>query len=118
MSDVSRMNAIDATVRSAAERLPASSATTGLRAGASQEEIRGQLQKKAVEFEAVFITQMLKPMFEGTQAEEPFGGGMAEDVWRSFEMEEYGKAIAQSGGIGLADAVYRQLLAVQERKGS
>lgn len=78
---------------------------------------RARLRQRSIDFEATFITQMLKPMFEGTQAEAPFGAGNAEDVWRSFEMEEYGKAIARRGGIGLADAVYRQLLAVQEGRG-
>ena len=92
-------------------------AAADLRHPASGDETRSRLWQKSVEFEATFITQMLKPMFDGTQAAEPFGAGLAEDVWRSFELEEYGKAVAHSGGIGLAPAIYRQLLAVQEGKG-
>lgn len=80
-------------------------------------DIRTKLRAKATEYEAMFISQMLKPMFDGTQADAPFGAGNAEDVWQSFQLEEYGKAISRAGGIGLADGIYRQLLAVQEMKG-
>ncbi|NJO67494.1 MAG: rod-binding protein [Rhodospirillales bacterium] len=91
----------------------------GLKAplGADPEETRAKLQRSAEAFESLYITQMLKPMFEGLEAAEPFGAGLAEDVWRSFELEEFGKAIGRSGGIGLADAIYRQLLEIQERSG-
>lgn len=89
----------------------------GFRRASSAEEVRAKLWQKAVEFEGAYLTQMMKPMFEGTQADAPFGAGNAEDVWRSFELEEYGKAISRSGGIGLAGPVYRQLLAVQEGRG-
>ncbi len=83
----------------------------------ASEEVRAKLREKAVDYEAVFISQMLKPMFDGLQADAPFGAGNAEDVWRSFQLEEFGKAIAHTGGIGLADGIYRQLLAVQETRG-
>ena len=35
-----------------------------------------QARKVAEDFEAVFISQMMKPMFENTIAEAPFGGGL------------------------------------------
>jgi peptidoglycan hydrolase FlgJ len=75
------------------------------------------VQKQAVEFEAVYLTQMLKPMFEDLKTAEPFGGGFGEDVWRSLQVQEFGRALAQGGGVGLADAVARQLLRVQEQRG-
>jgi Rod binding domain-containing protein len=86
--------------------------------GRSPEAERLALRKAAVDFEAVFLTEMLKPMFEGTEAEEPFGGGNSEDIWRSLQVGEFGKAIAQSGGIGLAPVVFRELLQIQEAKGA
>lgn len=73
-----------------------------------------KIKETAVEFEAQFLSQMLQPMFEGIKVEEPFGGGMAEDMWKSMLVQEYGKSIAQSGGIGLADHVQKQLLRAQE----
>lgn len=71
-------------------------------------------RKTAQDFEAVFLAQMLKPMFDGLNAEEPFGGGPGEEMWRSLQVEEYGKAIARQGGIGVAAAVMREILKTQE----
>lgn len=75
---------------------------------------RETVRKRAIEFEAVYLAQMLQPMFDDLKAEEPFGGGFGEDVWRSQQVQEYGKAIAESGGVGIADAVARQLIQAQE----
>ena len=74
-----------------------------------------KVRRAAVEFEAFFLAQALQPMFAGIGAEEPFGGGFAEDMWRSMQVEQYGKALAKSGGIGIADAVVREMLRAQER---
>lgn len=68
----------------------------------------------ARDFEAFFISQMLQPMFKSLSAEPPFGGGHAEEVWRSLMVDEYGKMMAASGRTGIADAVMRAMLAEQE----
>ena len=73
-----------------------------------------QIQRVAEEFEAVFISQMMAPMFEGLETDEMFGGGPGEDIFRSVLIEEYGKAIARAGGIGLSDAIQREILKLQE----
>ena len=73
-----------------------------------------KLRKTAQEFEAVYLSQMLKPMFEGIKASDTFGGGHAEDMYRSLMVDEYGKAIAQSGGVGIADQVLSEMLRMQE----
>ncbi len=75
-----------------------------------------QVKKAAQEFEAVFISQMLDHMFAGVGTNEIFGGGQAEDVYRSMMIDEYGKLMAKNGGIGVADQVTRQLLQNQEVK--
>jgi len=72
------------------------------------------MRKTAKEFEAMYLAQMLRPMFEGIEAEAPFGGGQAENMWKSLQIDEYGKAIADAGGIGLADAVVREMIMLQE----
>jgi len=79
-----------------------------------QAHSRTEAREIAEDFEAVFLSQMLQPMFENLSAEEPFGGGSAEDMWRSMQVEEYGKAITKAGGIGVADAVYREIIKLQE----
>jgi Rod binding domain-containing protein len=53
-------------------------------------------------------------MFSGVKSDGPFGGGPAEDIFKNLLAEEYGKTLARSGGIGIADSVYRQILSVQE----
>jgi Rod binding domain-containing protein len=67
----------------------------------------------AQEFEAMFLNSMLQQMFSGI-GEGPFSGGYAAGVWRSFLTDEYAKSFAKKGGIGIADHVYRFLLAQQE----
>jgi flagellar protein FlgJ len=66
------------------------------------------------DFEAVFLNSMFQQMFTGIQGEGPFGGDGATGVWRSFLTDEYAKSFAKSGGIGIADQVYRSLMAQQE----
>ncbi|MCK5546369.1 MAG: rod-binding protein [Rhodospirillaceae bacterium] len=72
------------------------------------------MQKTAKEFEAMYISQMMRPMFEGSEAEAPFGGGQGEKMWKSLQIDEYGKAISNAGGVGIADAVMREMIMLQE----
>ncbi len=73
-----------------------------------------QARKVAQEFEAVFLGQMLRPMFQNIEVSEPFGGSASEKMWKTMQVDEYGKAIAKAGGIGLADAVFREIIKTQE----
>jgi flagellar protein FlgJ len=68
----------------------------------------------AQDFEAVFLNSMFQHMFTGVGGEGPFGGQGATGVWRSLLTDQYAKSIAKAGGIGLADQVYRSLIAHQE----
>ena len=68
----------------------------------------------AQDFEAVFLNAMFSQMFTGVDGEGPFGGGAGAGVWRSFLTDEYAKSFSRAGGIGLADDVYRTLIAQQE----
>ena len=73
-----------------------------------------RMRETAQDFEASFIAQMLRPMFEGISTEAPFGGGEAEGTWRSFLIDEMAKQTARAGGIGLADQVMSTMLQMQE----
>ncbi|MBK1666226.1 chemotaxis protein [Rhodospirillum rubrum] len=73
-----------------------------------------EAKESAQEFESFFLGQMLQPMFSSIETEAPFGGGHAEEMWRSMMVDEYGKMIARNGGVGIADAVMRVMLANQE----
>ena len=68
----------------------------------------------AKDFEAVFLNSMFQHMFTGIDGDGPFGGSGATGVWRSLLTDQYAKSIAKAGGIGLADQVYRSLIAHQE----
>lgn len=72
--------------------------------------------KVAKDFEAMFLQQMLQPMFAGLKGSAgPFGGGHGEDAFSSMMVDEYGKIIANRGGIGVAEMVRREILKTQEQ---
>jgi Rod binding domain-containing protein len=73
------------------------------------------IQRTARDFEAVFLAEMMRPMFAEISAEAPFSGGFGEEIWRSMQVTEFGKALAARGGIGLADAVGREMLRLQDQ---
>ena len=67
-------------------------------------------------FEASFLSQMLKPMFEGLSTDGLFGGGQGEATWRSFLLDEMAKKTVAAGGIGLAGPVMNEMLKMQEAR--
>lgn len=72
-----------------------------------------RLRQTAEAFEASFLAQMLKPMFDGLSSEAPFGGGHGEETWRGFLVEAMAGQMARSGGIGLADHVMAEMIRLQ-----
>lgn len=72
------------------------------------------IDKAAQEFEAVFISQMLKGMFE-TAPENSLNGSYGEDMFNELLVEEYGKVLSEAGGVGVADHVRAELLKMQEQ---
>jgi len=73
-----------------------------------------QIDAAAQDFEAMFLTEMMRPMFEGLQPNELFGGGKAEEIFQGLMLEEYGKIMAQSGGVGIAKYVKAEMIRMQE----
>lgn len=65
-------------------------------------------------FEAVFLNTMLQNMFTGLNEGGTWGGGTGSDAWQKLLIDEYARTISKAGGIGLADSVERELLALQE----
>ncbi|GLQ07411.1 rod-binding protein [Sneathiella chinensis] len=68
----------------------------------------------AQEFEAFFLSQFLNHMSAGIETDSTFGGGESEKIFRSMLNDEYAKSMSRQGGVGIADAVYREILALQE----
>ncbi|MEZ5839604.1 MAG: rod-binding protein [Hyphomicrobiales bacterium] len=86
--------------------------------GTNASAIGGDVEKAkaaAEEFESIFLSSMLQQAFPKPTADSPFNGGQAEETWRGFMIDEYGKSIAKSGGLGLAEHIQRELLAMQEK---
>ena len=72
----------------------------------------------ANEFEQFFIAQMLEHMFAGIPTDGPFGGGNGESIFRSLLNTEYAKLMSRAGGVGIADAVHKEILRLQESETS
>jgi Rod binding domain-containing protein len=70
------------------------------------------MRRAAADFEAVFLGQMLAGLTAGLSVDGPLGGG--DDPFAAMLRDEYGKLIGRQGGIGIADAVLRQLLGTRE----
>lgn len=68
----------------------------------------------AQDFEAQFISTMFQSMFEGVGDDNPYNGGPGETMFRSVLVDQYGRQMAKSGGIGIADDIYREILKMQE----
>ncbi len=72
-----------------------------------------RIDEAAREFEAVFIAEMMKPMFEGIEVNKLFGGGKGEEIFRSMMLQEYGKEIASLDIIGIQNQVKNKLIEMQ-----
>jgi flagellar protein FlgJ len=74
---------------------------------------RQQAEEVARDFERMFIAEMLQPMFAGLETDGPFGGGSAEEAFRPMLIDHYAQSVAAGGGIGVADAVLKEILKLQ-----
>jgi Rod binding domain-containing protein len=72
--------------------------------------------RAAREFEAMALGALLQPMFDGLGHGGAFGGGPGEAMWRPMLVNELARAIVEGGGLGIADAVMRQMIAIQEQR--
>ena len=73
------------------------------------------MRQAAEDFEAVFVNTMLESMFAGLDTDGPLGGGHGEKVYRSMLNEQYAAQISKSGGVGIADQLYAEMIKFQEQ---
>jgi peptidoglycan hydrolase FlgJ len=78
----------------------------------------GKMRAQAEELEGVFLNTLMSQLFSSIETEGDFGGGFAEETWRSMQSEQYAAAMAETGGIGLADQLVSELMKLQEAKGA
>ena len=67
-----------------------------------------RLWDAAVQLEATFLSEMLKSAGLG-ETPDGFGGGEGEEQFASFLRDTQALAMAQTGGIGLAEALFEAL---------
>lgn len=74
------------------------------------------IDRKAQEFEALMLAELLKPMFDTAKAPSLFGGdGAEQSIFGAMLQEKYAEAMAERGGIGIADQVKSALIDLQAR---
>jgi len=89
-------------------------APPNLAAARAKNSPQARMRAQAQDFEAQFLNSMFQHMYDGVGGDGPFGNSQGVGPWRSFLTDEYSKIFAKSGGIGIADAVYKQMLARQQ----
>jgi peptidoglycan hydrolase FlgJ len=90
----------------------ATGVSTAGRAHAAAGRGDAELRRAAEEFEATFLSQMLKSAGLD-KAPSEFGGGEGEDQFGSFLVQEQARAMVKAGGIGLAETIFE---AMKERQ--
>ena len=77
-----------------------------------------RIKETAQDFEAVFLSEMIKPMFEGIEVDETFGGGKGEEIFRGMMLTEVGKEIAKKNITGIQTQVMNKLIEMQSERTS
>jgi Rod binding domain-containing protein len=95
----------------------ASATTTDAAAANLSPATIAQARQSAMDFEAMALGQLLQPMFNTVDTSKGmFGGGVGEATWKPLMIDEMAKSMAKSGGIGIADAVFKEMLRMQAAK--
>jgi peptidoglycan hydrolase FlgJ len=75
---------------------------------------RAKAWKTATEFESMFLENSLDRLTQSEGTDGPLGeNGTGGGVYRSMLTKEYAKEIVKSGGVGIADSVFREILKMQ-----
>lgn len=102
-------------MQSVADTMATMPTTTGIEAFQVYDVSKEKLERTAKDFEEVFMSQMLKPMWEGLETNEMFGGGPGEDVMREMMVQEYGKSMAESNGYPMSKDIMTEMIRMQEQ---
>jgi peptidoglycan hydrolase FlgJ len=90
-------------------------ALNALGARAKTSRNASDVEKTSKDFERMALSQMLAMMETDTDMSDTmFGGGAAERAFKPFLTEEYARGYSETGGIGIAAAVKREMLRLQE----
>ena len=71
-------------------------------------------RKTATEFESMFLESSLDRLTQSEGTDGPLGeNGTGGGVYRSMLTKEYAGQIVKSGGVGIADSVFREIMKMQ-----
>ena len=73
-----------------------------------------RMRAQATELEGVFLNTLVKEMFASLGKEGAAGSDFGQETWRGMQAEQIADVMAKAGGIGLADSLVADLLALQE----
>jgi peptidoglycan hydrolase FlgJ len=79
-------------------------------------DTREKIKATAKDFEASFLQVMLSQMFSGV-GESEFAGGQGGTMFKSFLLDSFSKQMARAGGVGISQAVEREMLKLQGLEG-
>jgi peptidoglycan hydrolase FlgJ len=71
------------------------------------------LSKAAEDFEASVLADLLQPMFAALDADGLGGGGSGEKMFRPMLVDHYARAIARTGGVGIARMLSEDIAKLQ-----
>lgn len=75
---------------------------------------RAKAWKTATEFESMFLENSLDRLTQSEGTEGPLGeNGTGGGVYRSMLTKEYAGQIVKSGGVGIADSIFREIMKLQ-----
>ncbi len=68
-----------------------------------------EIREASVELEAILLKMMYTEMYKTVPKDELFGDDNSMEIYQDMYHEELTKEMANAGGIGLADFIYKQL---------
>ncbi len=92
---------------------PTPTTALGVAAAGDRPVVPEDVERTAREFEAVFLARMLQTVGRPLRGPGAAASG-SDDPWGSMLIDAYARMIAKAGGIGVADAVMREMLRLQE----
>ena len=91
--------------------IKASPPTIGLKETNTSADIikEKKLRKACADFEAIMLNQLLSTARQSMPEGGLFGGGHAEEMYRSMQDEELSKHLTQGKGMGLGELLFQQI---------
>ena len=106
-------NKVEAAALEKAGEAPAETAKGAASTATAEEKARAQLEKRLKDacegFESMLLSIMYKEMRNTVPKNQLFGDDNAHEIWQSMLDTAMMEEAAKSGGIGLADLLYKQL---------